>query len=66
MNIGFMVSFSAGVVSVLSPCVLPLIPIVVGQSLMKRELSQILSFITGFFLVFAVVTVLTVCVPQLQ
>jgi cytochrome c-type biogenesis protein len=60
MNIGFVVSFSAGVVSVLSPCVLPLIPIVVGQSLMKRELSQILLFITGFFMVFAVVTVLTV------
>ncbi|MCE7697481.1 MAG: cytochrome c biogenesis CcdA family protein [Methanobacterium paludis] len=59
MNVSFLVSFSAGVVSVLSPCVLPLVPIVMGYSL-KKELSQVISFIIGFFLVFAVITTLTV------
>jgi cytochrome c-type biogenesis protein len=58
--IDFLISFSAGVVSVLSPCVLPLIPIVVGYTLLKKEPSQVLSFILGFFLVFAVTTMLTV------
>lgn len=59
MNVSFLVSFSAGILSVLSPCVLPLIPIVVGYSL-KKELSEVTSFILGFFLVFAVITLLTV------
>lgn len=59
MNVGFLVSFSAGAVSVLSPCVLPLIPLVVAYSL-KKELSEVTSFILGFFLVFVVITILTV------
>ena len=59
MNVGFLVSFSAGAVSVLSPCVLPLIPLVMAYSL-KKELSEVTSFILGFFLVFVVITILTV------
>lgn len=60
MNVSFLISFSTGIVSVLSPCVLPLIPLVVGHSLLRKEISQTLSFIFGFFLIFMVVTALTV------
>jgi cytochrome c-type biogenesis protein len=60
MNIGFLFSFSVGLVSVISPCILPLIPIVVGHSLLRGKISDITAFIIGFFLVFAIITVLTV------
>jgi len=60
MNVSFLVSFSAGVVSVISPCVLPLIPIVVGHSLLRKRFSQTISFILGFFLVFTIITLLTI------
>jgi cytochrome c-type biogenesis protein len=60
MNVGFLFSFSMGLVSVISPCVLPLIPIVVGHSLLRGKISDITAFIIGFFLVFAIITVLTV------
>ncbi|MDD1763417.1 MAG: cytochrome c biogenesis CcdA family protein, partial [Methanobacteriaceae archaeon] len=52
--------FLAGMASILSPCVLPLIPIVIGYSVLKRGLKEILAFTGGFFLIFAVITVLTV------
>lgn len=60
MNVGFLFSFAAGLVSVISPCVLPLIPIVVGHSLLRGKTRDAVAFIIGFFLVFAIVTVLTV------
>ena len=60
MNVSFLISFFTGVISVLSPCVLPIIPLVVGHSLLRKEISQTLSFIFGFFLIFMVVTALTV------
>lgn len=46
--------------SLLSPCVLPLIPIVIGYSILNRGVREILAFIGGFFLIFAVITILTV------
>lgn len=60
MNVSLLVSFFTGIISVLSPCVLPLIPIVIGHSLLKNKFSQTISFILGFFLVFAIITLLTV------
>jgi cytochrome c-type biogenesis protein len=60
MDVGFILSFSAGLASVVSPCVLPLIPIVIGYSILKRTTGEIVSFITGFFLVFAILTFMTV------
>ncbi len=60
MDVGFLLSFSAGVASVISPCVLPLIPIVVGYSLLNRKTSETLSFLVGFFLVFTGLTMFTV------
>ena len=59
MDVGFLFSFSAGLVSVVSPCVLPLIPIVVGHSILNRKNNDILAFIIGFYIVFAVLTVST-------
>lgn len=60
MQTGFILSFLAGMASLLSPCVLPLIPIVVGYSILNRSLREIFAFTGGFFLIFAVITILTV------
>lgn len=49
MNVGFFLSFAAGLASVISPCVLPLIPIVVGHSLLRGKTRDVLAFIIGFF-----------------
>lgn len=60
METGFILSFLAGMASLLSPCVLPLIPIVVVYSILNRSLREIFAFTGGFFLIFAVITILTV------
>ncbi len=60
MNVGLLFSFSAGMLSVLSPCILPIIPIVVGHSLIMRKTGDILAFISGFYLIFVFITVFTV------
>jgi len=59
METGFLLSFLAGVASIISPCVLPLIPIVVSFSLLKRKNTEIVAFGLGFFLLFAIITILT-------
>ncbi|MBI5680023.1 MAG: cytochrome c biogenesis protein CcdA [Methanobacterium sp.] len=59
MDISFLFSFLAGIASVLSPCVLPLIPIVIGYSLLEKKTTEILSFVIGFSLVFAIIIILT-------
>lgn len=60
MYLNYLISFLAGIASVISPCVLPLIPVVVGHSIMKRKTSETVSFIGGFFLFFVIITILTV------
>jgi cytochrome c-type biogenesis protein len=60
METGFILSFLAGIASLFSPCVLPLIPIVIGYSVLNHSLKENLAYTGGFFLIFAVVTVLTV------
>ncbi|KUK72690.1 cytochrome c biogenesis CcdA family protein [Methanobacterium sp. 42_16] len=59
METGYLLSFLAGIASILSPCVLPLIPVVVGFSLLKRKNTEIVAFVLGFFLLFAIITILT-------
>lgn len=59
MYLGYLASLTAGVLSVVSPCVIPLIPIVVGHSLLNRDYKEILFFTAGFFLVFVILTILT-------
>lgn len=58
--IDYLISFSAGIASVLSPCVLPLIPVVVGHSLLRKDNSNTIYFVLGFFSLFTIITVLTV------
>jgi len=60
MVLDYLISFSAGIVSVLSPCVLPLIPVVVSHSILKKDIGSTISFVLGFFMLFAVITILTV------
>jgi cytochrome c-type biogenesis protein len=60
MNVGLLFSFSAGILSVFSPCVLPIIPIVVGHALISHKNGDILAFITGFYLILAFITIFTV------
>lgn len=59
METGFLLSFLAGMASIISPCVLPLIPVVVGFSILKRTNKEIVAFGLGFFLLFAIITTLT-------
>ncbi len=60
MNIGLLLSFFAGMASVISPCVLPLIPVIIGYSLLKQRATEIISFVLGFFLVFTLIIALTI------
>lgn len=60
MELVLIISFLAGVVSVLSPCVLPVIPVVVGYNLVKRRKIEILSFVIGLFSIFTATIFLTV------
>lgn len=59
MNIAPLLSFFAGAASVLSPCVLPLIPLVIGYSILEKKLSQTILFTLGFFSVFTIIILLT-------
>jgi cytochrome c-type biogenesis protein len=60
MNIIPLFSFLAGIASVLSPCVLPVIPIVIGYTLLERRKTEILAFVVGLFLIFTLTIVLTI------
>ena len=53
------ISFFTGVISILSPCILPIIPIFVAFSLKSKTKLEILSFITGLASIFLVIIFLT-------
>ena len=53
------VSFFTGVISVLSPCIIPTLPIMVGFSLNAKSKAEILSFILGLFSIFISLIFLT-------
>jgi len=59
MDIVPLFSFLAGIASVLSPCVLPVIPLVIGYTLVERKKTEILAFVMGLFLIFTITIVLT-------
>lgn len=59
METSFLLSFLAGMASIISPCVLPLIPVIVGFSILKRTNMEVVAFSLGFFLLLAVITSLT-------
>lgn len=60
MDIVPLISFLAGIASVLSPCVLPVIPLVIGYTLVDRRKTEILAFVIGLFLIFTITIVLTI------
>ena len=59
MEIMPIVSFFTGVISVLSPCIIPTLPIMVGFSLNAKSKAEILSFILGLFSIFTIIIFLT-------
>lgn len=59
MEILPLVSFFTGVISILSPCILPIIPLFVAFSLKTKSKKEIISFILGFGSIFLVIIFLT-------
>lgn len=59
MEIFPLISFLTGVISILSPCILPIIPIFVAFSLKSENKRELFSFTLGLFTVFIVVIFLT-------
>ena len=59
MEIMPIISFLTGVISILSPCIIPTIPIIVGFSLKTKSKAEILSFILGLFSIFTIIIFLT-------
>lgn len=59
MEIFPLISFTTGVISILSPCILPIIPIFASVSLKSKSKLELLSFITGLLTIFIVIIFLT-------
>ncbi len=59
MDFMFIISFLVGITSVLSPCVLPVIPIIIAYSILERDKSETLVFTFGLFSVFFLIIVLS-------
>ena len=59
MEIFPLISFFTGVISILSPCILPVIPILVAFSLKVKSKREIVSFTVGLLSIFAVIIFLT-------
>ena len=59
MEIIPLISFFTGVISILSPCILPIIPIFVAFSLKSKSKSEIMSFTLGLFSIFIIIIFLT-------
>ena len=60
MEIFLFVSFITGVISILSPCILPVLPIFIGFNLKKRKSTEIISFVLGLFAIFIIILFATV------
>lgn len=58
MEIFPLISFTTGVISILTPCILPILPIFVSVSLNLRT-KDILSFLFGFISIFIAIIFLT-------
>ena len=59
MEILPLISFFTGVISILSPCILPIIPILVAFSLKSKTKTEIISFVCGLLSIFVFVIFLT-------
>lgn len=59
MEILPLISFTTGVISILSPCILPILPIFVSVSLKSKSKLNLLSFIAGLMSIFVLIIFLT-------
>ena len=59
MEILPLISFFTGVISILSPCILPVIPILVAFSLNAKSKREIISFTIGLLSIFLIIIFLT-------
>lgn len=59
MEILSLISFSTGVISILSPCILPILPIFVSVSLKSKSKLNLLSFVAGLMSIFVLIIFLT-------
>ena len=59
MEIFPLISFFMGVISILSPCILPILPIFLAFSLESKSTAEIISFTLGLFLIFTIIIFLT-------
>ena len=59
MEIMPIISFFTGVISILSPCIIPTLPIIVGFSLKTKSKAEIVSFIIGLFSIFTIIIFVT-------
>lgn len=59
MEIFPLISFFTGVISILSPCILPILPIFIAFSLKSRKKIEIISFTIGLFSIFTLIIFLT-------
>lgn len=59
MEILPLISFTTGVISVLSPCILPILPIFIGVSLKSKSKLELVTFIGGFLTIFLIIIFLT-------
>ena len=59
MDLFPLISFFTGVISILSPCILPILPIFVGFSLNSKTKTELISFTLGLFSIFTVIIFLT-------
>ncbi|WP_297982486.1 cytochrome c biogenesis CcdA family protein [uncultured Methanobrevibacter sp.] len=53
------ISFFTGVISILSPCILAILPIFVAFSLKSKTKTELFSFVLGLFSVFTIIIFLT-------
>lgn len=59
MDLYPIISFFTGAVSILSPCILPILPIFIGFSLKSKTKTEIISFTLGLFSIFTAIIFLT-------
>lgn len=59
MEIFPLISFFMGVISILSPCILPILPIFLAFSLKSKSTAEIISFTLGLFIIFTIIIFLT-------
>lgn len=59
MGVFPLISFFMGVISILSPCILPILPIFLGFSLKSKSTAEIISFTFGLFSIFTIIIFLT-------